>query len=136
MLAVLFLAAAVQASNSIQLPGGPPVDIDYLAYDPESRRLFIPAGNTGKVDLFDTASGKLSSIDGWPTSQAGNRAAGPSAATVGAGHLYVGNRAGSTICAVDLKTLSREGCVTMPSSPDGVFFVGATREVWVTLPKG
>jgi DNA-binding beta-propeller fold protein YncE len=135
LVAVALMAVASSAQEPIALPGGPPVEMDYLAYDPASRRLFIPAGNTGKVDVLDTGSGKLSSIDGWPTAQAGSRLVGPSAATVGGGYLYVGNRADSTICAVELGSLTRKGCATMPSSPDGVFFVAPTREVWVTLPR-
>lgn len=111
------------------------MDMDYLAFDPASGRLFIPAGNTGKVDVLDTRSGKLSSIDGWPTAGSGNRVQGPSAATVGSGYLYVGNRAGSTVCAVELQSLARKGCATVPSPPDGVFYVASTREVWVTLPR-
>jgi DNA-binding beta-propeller fold protein YncE len=133
--AVALMAVPADSQQSVPLPGGPPVDMDYLAYDPGSHRLFIPAGNTGKVDVLDTRSGKLSSIDGWPTIQAGNRMPGPSAATVGGGYLYVGNRADSSICAVELASLARKGCVALPSAPDGVFFVAPTREVWVTLPR-
>src|SRR5262249_40979827 len=113
------MAVAAHAQEPVALPGGPPVDMDYLAYDPGSRRLFVPAGSTGKVDVLDTASGKLTSIDGWPTAHAGSRVQGPSAATVGAGYLYVGNRADSSICAVELASLARKGCATMPSAPDG-----------------
>jgi DNA-binding beta-propeller fold protein YncE len=47
----------------------------------------------------------------------------------------VGNRADSTICAVEIKTLSRKGCITLQSPPDGVFYVAPTREVWVTTPR-
>ncbi len=135
LVAVALMAVSAHAQQSVPLPGGPPVDMDYLAYDAASGRLFIPAGNTGKVDVLDTRSGKLSSIDGWPTAQAGTRVQGPSAATVGAGYLYVGNRADSSVCAVELASLSRKGCAAMPSPPDGVFFVAPTREVWVTLPR-
>jgi hypothetical protein len=127
LLAAFVLAASVQAPEFVVLPGGPPVDMDYLAYDPASGRLFIPAGNTGKVDVLDTKSGKLASIDGWPTSTVGERILGPSAATAGGGYLYVGNRADSSICAVDPGSMTRKGCVTMPSPPDGVFFVAPTR---------
>ena len=135
VVAVALIAGSAHDQQSVPLPGGPPVDMDYLAYDAASRRLFIPAGNTGKVDVLDTSSGKLSSMDGWPTAQAGNRLQGPSAATVGGRYLYVGNRADSSICAVELASLARKGCITMPSPPDGVFFVAPTREVWVTLPR-
>jgi DNA-binding beta-propeller fold protein YncE len=109
--------------------------MDYLAYDSRSGRLFIPAGNTGKVDVLDTKTGKLAAIDGWPTVKAGDRVAGPSSCSAGVGYVYVGNRADSSICAVEATSLTRKGCVTLPSSPDGVFYVAPTKEVWVTMPR-
>jgi len=123
------------AAESVALPGGPPVDMDYLAYDSESGRLFIPAGNTGKVDVLDTKTGKLGSVDGWPTAKTADRVVGPSSCSVGRGYAYVGNRADSSICAVEVKSLTRRGCVTLPSVPDGVFYVAPTKEVWVTTPR-
>jgi DNA-binding beta-propeller fold protein YncE len=146
LLALLLIAASADAQGpdagastptpeSVALPGGPPVDMDYLAYDSASGRLFIPAGNTGKVDVLDTKTGKLRSIDGWPTVKTGDRVAGPSSASAGAGHVYVGNRADSSICAVEVKPLARKGCVTLPSAPDDVFYVAPTKEVWVTTPR-
>jgi len=121
--------------SSLRLPGGPPVGMDYLAYDADSGLLFVPASNTGKLDVIDTRTGKLQSVDGWPTAQVGDRVAGITAATTGAGYAYVGNRADSTVCAVEIKTLARKGCVTLPSTPDGVFYVAPTHEVWVTTPR-
>ena len=59
---------------------------------------------------------------------------GPSSATVGDGFVYVGNRADSSVCAVDATTLARAGCVTIPASPDGLAYVTSTHEVWVTTP--
>ena len=61
------LLVALLAAEFIALPGGPPAGMDYLAYDAESGLLFVPASNTGKVDVIDTRTGKLKSIDGWKT---------------------------------------------------------------------
>jgi len=63
------------------------------------------------------------------------RLVGPSSATVGDGFVYVGSRADSSVCAIDAETLARAGCVTLPSSPDGVAFVASKKEVWVTTPR-
>ena len=119
------LIALILAAESIALPGGPPVGMDYLAYDAQTGLLFVPASNTGKVDVLDTKSGKLQSIDGWKTEKRGERIAGVTAATVGGGFVYVGNRADSSICAVEIKSLTRRGCVARSSQPDGVFYVGS-----------
>jgi len=121
--------------SSLRLPGGPPVGMDYLAYDAHSGLLFVPASNTGKLDVIDTRTGKLRSVDGWPTTQRDDRIAGITAATTGAGYAYVGNRADSKVCAVEIETLERRGCVAVPSTPDGVFYVAPTHEVWVTTPR-
>jgi DNA-binding beta-propeller fold protein YncE len=120
---------------SIALPGGPPVGMDYLAYDPATARLWIPAGNTARVDVLDTRTGTLSAVDGFATEKRGERTAGPSSAAVGEGQVYVGNRAGSQVCAIDAKTLARRGCVTLASSPDGLQYIAATHELWVTTPR-
>lgn len=132
-------AGASPAATPLLLPGAPgPVAMDYLAYDPATARLWVPAGNTGRVDVLDTRTGKLASIEGFATAKRttprGERTLGPSSATVGAGTVYVGNRADSQVCAVDGRTLSRGGCATLPGSPDGLAYVAATREVWVTTP--
>ena len=128
------------AGSFIALPGGPPVSMDYLAYDAKNDRVWAPAGNTGKVFVLDVKSGKLAAIEGFETTQVkerdGNpRTVGPSSASAGDGFVYVGNRAGFQICAVDAKSLEKRGCVALPSSPDGTVWVGTTKEVWVTTPR-
>ncbi len=123
------------------LPGATgAVGLDYLAVDRAAGRVWIPAGETGSVDVLDAATGKVTRIDGFPTvERAGKngakRVVGPSSATVGAGFVYVGNRANYEVCAVDAVKLTRGACVTLPSSPDGLQYVAATREVWATTPR-
>jgi len=60
---------------------------------------------------------------------------GPSSVTIGEGFAYVGNRANSEICAVDLAQLTKGACLALPSSPDGLQYVAATKELWATTPK-
>jgi hypothetical protein len=120
--------------TQLKLPGGPPVSMDYLAFDAGTGRLWIPAGNTGRVDVLDTASGKLEAIEGLATEQHGPRTAGPSAASVGDGVAFIGNRAGAQVCAFDAKTLAKRSCLPLGVGPDGVQYVPATKEVWVTTP--
>ncbi len=63
------------------------------------------------------------------------RAMGPSAATVGDGVVYVGNRATSKICVVDEKTLKLGRCLNLPTPSDGLAYVASAKEVWATTPK-
>jgi DNA-binding beta-propeller fold protein YncE len=135
--AAVALATVVNAT-AVPLPGGPPVVMDYLAWDAAHHRLWAPAGNTGNVDVVDVAGGgKVQAVGGQPTapsSRPGRAHVGPSSATVGDARVFVGNRADHSVCAFDGATLQRGACVKLPSMPDGVAWVGATKEVWVTTP--
>lgn len=131
------LAPGVKA---IALPGAEAgVFLDYLAYDAAHHRVWVPASGTGRVDVIDAKTGALTPIEGWATKEferrGQKRTMGPTAATVGDGVVYVGNRGDSSVCAVDAKTLAKKGCVTLDSSPDGLQYVAATHEVWVTTPR-
>jgi DNA-binding beta-propeller fold protein YncE len=127
--------------SSLALPGAPPdgVFLDYLAADRLRNRVWVPAGGTGKVDVIDTKTLEIHPVPDFPTAeverQGRKRTVGPTSASVGDGFVYVGNRADSSVCAVDATTLARGGCVTLPSSPDGVAYVASKHEVWVTTPR-
>ena len=134
--------ASAPPLQAIALPGAPPeggVFMDYLAYDRAHHRVWVPAGNTGSVDVVDVGSGAVTRIDGFPTKEmerAGRkRIVGPSSATVGNGYVYVGNRGDSSVCAVDAVSLKKAGCLTLDSMPDGLAYVAPSNEVWVTTPR-
>jgi hypothetical protein len=127
--------------SELALPGAPAggVSLDYLAVDRVRHRVWVPAGGTGNVDVIDTATQQLHAIEKFPTGEVERggrkRTVGTSSATVGDGFVYVGNRADASVCAIDATSLARAGCVTMPSSPDGLAYVAKTHEVWVTTPR-
>ena len=123
-------------ATPLLLPDGPQrVGMDYLAFDPATSRVWVPAGNTGRVDVVDAKTKTVTAIEGFPTKTVGDRTQGTSSATVGAGFVYVGNRANDQVCAIDSTTLKLAGCVALQSSPDGLAYVAATQEVWVTTPR-
>jgi DNA-binding beta-propeller fold protein YncE len=127
--------------KAIALPAATPAGVfmDYLASDRARHRVWVPAGNTGRVDVIDTRDGSIKEVAGFPTKEVERngkkRVVGPSSASVGDGVVFVGNRADSNLCAVDAVSLARQKCVALPSSPDGVAYVAATKEVWVTAPR-
>src|SRR5881296_3172421 len=118
-----------------------PVALDYFAYDRATEKVWEPASNTGSVDVIDEKTDSVSQISGFPTGEIERRGrkitVGPTAASIGNGVVYIGNRGNATICAVDGKTLSRGECVPVSPdrgvTPDGVVYVAATRELWLTL---
>ena len=118
-------------------PGG--IYMDYIAYDPATGFVWVPAGNTGAVDVVDTRSGKVKQIADFPTAEVqarnGKRTVGPTSITIGDGVAYVGNRADYRICAINARTLAPKTCGHIDSMPDGLAYVALTKEVWVTAPR-
>jgi DNA-binding beta-propeller fold protein YncE len=138
LLGLCLSATASPTVTSIRLPGGPPVNMDYLAFDAARHRLWVPAGNTGIVDVIETAGGKVTPIAGFPTAPSprpGRPDVGPSSATVGDGVVWIGNRANSKVCSVDALSFEKGPCVQLASMPDGLAYVSSTRELWVTTPR-
>src|SRR5213595_2934482 len=126
----------------INLPGASgPVALDYFAYDHATGKVWVPASNTGSVDVIDEKTEAVSQITGFPTGEIERRGrkitVGPTAASIGDGVVYIGDRGNGTLCVVDAKTLALGKCVPVSVdrtvTPDGVVYVAATREVWVTL---
>jgi hypothetical protein len=116
----------------------PPASLDYLAYDGAHARVWVPVGNTGSADVFDTSTGSFTRVDGFKTAEreykGKTRTMGPSAVAIGDGFAYVGNRATGEVCPVDTAKLTVAKCLKLPSSGDGVEYVAAAKEVWVTMP--
>ena len=130
--------ATVTPLPAITLPGGPPVGMDYLAYDPATDRIWVPAGNTSNVDVVDAATGKVTTIGGLATApprRPGRPRLGPSSATVADGVVWIGDRADDGLTAYDAKTLRPRGVTQLSTMPDGLQYVRRTREVWVTTPS-
>jgi DNA-binding beta-propeller fold protein YncE len=127
--------------SRIALPGAGSdgVSLDYLMFDPHTNTVWIPAANTGSVDVVDTATRQVHQIDGFPTKEIQHdgktRRVGPSSAALGDNVVYIGNRADQSICTVAENTFERGKCTTLNESPDSVTYVATTKEVWVTTPR-
>ena len=137
---VLRASSPFSEPTPIALPGAPPdgVSLDYLAYDTVHHQVWVPAGGTGNVDVIDSTTGKLTPVAGFATKEVERRGTkrivGPSSAAVGDGVVYIGNRGDSSVCAIDATTLVKQGCITLDANPDGLQYVAATHELWVTIP--
>jgi DNA-binding beta-propeller fold protein YncE len=127
-------------TETIALPGSTAdgVAMDYLLYNPRTKSVWVPAGNTAGVDVIDTATRAIKRVE-FPTKEiemrGQKRIVGPSSATLGEHVVYIGNRADSSVCAVDDTSLVKGACGTLDASPDGIQYVAATKEVWVTTPR-
>lgn len=125
----------------ISLPGANgAVALDYFAFDRATGKLWVPASNLGSVDVIDENNDAVSQISGFKTGEVERRGRkvtlGPTSASIGDGVVYIGNRSDATLCIIGAKDLDRGDCV--PASPDhsitpdGVLYVAATNEVWIT----
>jgi len=150
ILLIVTIAAAQEDSSrkfavkALPLPGASGlVMLDYFAYDRASQRLWVPAGNTGSVDVIDTATGEIKRVEGFSVAEVEfrgkRRPVGPSSVAIGEGVVYVGSRADSRICAVDSHTLKLGDCIAfaapsagLAAAPDGLIYIVATRELWAT----
>jgi hypothetical protein len=124
----------------VLLPGATaPASLDYIAFEAGRSRVWVPVGGTGSVDVYDTATGAFTRVDGFKTAEREHngktRTVGPSAVAVGDGAAYVGNRASSEVCPVDVATLKVAACVKLSSPTDAVSYASPTKEVWVTTPR-
>jgi DNA-binding beta-propeller fold protein YncE len=128
----------------IALPGASGVvSLDYFAYDRSTGKLWVPASNTGNVDVIDENSDVVSQVSGFKTGEVELRGRkvplGPTAVSIGDGVVYIGNRGDSSLCVIDAQSLKREDCLEVaPASagpaaaPDAVVYVAAARELWIT----
>src|SRR5215831_20724509 len=93
----------------ISLPGATgTVALDYFAYDRAAGKLWVPASNTGSVDVIDEATDAVLPITGFGTGEIERRGrkitVGPTAASIGDGVIYIGNRGEATLCVIDAQT--------------------------------
>src|SRR5438094_3492361 len=128
----------------INLPGATgTVALDYFAYDRATGKLWVPASNTGRVDVIDEATDAVAQVTGFKTGEVELRGrkviVGPTAISIGDGVVYIGNRGDSTLCVIDAHTLERGECLEVApisagraAAADGVVYVAATRELWIT----
>src|SRR5438045_1864733 len=115
----------------ISLPGASGVvALDYFAYDRATGKVWVPASNTGNVDVIDESSDAVSQVTGFKTGEVELRGRkitlGPTAVSVGDGVVYIGNRGDSSLCVIDALTLKREECrqVAPPSAGPGAPPIG------------
>src|SRR5438094_7138174 len=108
----------------ISLPGATgTVALDYFAYDRATGKLWVPASNTGNVDVIDEKSDAVSQVTGFKTGEVELRGRkitlGPTAVSIGDGVVYIGNRGDSSLCVVDAQTLKQEACLQVAPASAG-----------------
>ena len=133
--------SATYTTHTLALPdhGKGNITMDYIAYDSKTESVWVPAINIGSVYVVNTRDSVVHEVSGFATNEvevAGRtRVQGPSGVSIGEGVVYIGDRADSSVCAIDENGLERKICGHIDSTPDGVVYVAPTKEVWVTAPR-
>jgi len=101
----------------LTLPGAKGVVVlDYFAYDRSTRQLWVPASNTGFVDVINELTDSVRQVGGFDTGEVELRGRkvvlGPTSVSVGNGVVYIGNRGDSSLCTIDSQTLRRNWCAS------------------------
>jgi hypothetical protein len=144
---VLALSAIVVASvvafageltlRPLSLPNGQGgIGFDDLGFASSLRRVLIPAGRSGNLDLIDPDTLEVTVIPGFSSRTAfgGGHGQGVTSADVGRGLLFATDRDAKQLNVVDPKSRAIIATAPLASGPDYVRFVASNDEVWVTEP--
>jgi hypothetical protein len=130
-------APVVLTAEPIPLPGGEGgIGLDDLAFAPGLGQVVVPAGRTGRLDLFEPESRKLREIAGFAkeTKAGTQHGDGTTSADEGQGYLFASDRTALRLQVVDPVKGTIVGGAPLSGSPDYVRYVAANHEIWVTEP--
>jgi len=137
MIVAIALLAAAATVEPLALPGGEGgVGFDDLRYSPELRKLLVPAGRTGRLDLVDPATHAVDAIAGFSSQAPGGHGhgEGTTSADSGGGLVFASDRTEKTLVVVDPTEKRMVARVKLGATPDYVRWVAPLGEVWVTEP--
>jgi hypothetical protein len=129
---------AVQPAISVALPGGGGgIGFDDLMFAPGLKKLLVPAGRSGNVDLVDPVSRQVVPIGGF-SAQAGKfvrgHGEGTTSADAGRGLIFASDRTAMKLVVIDPTAKAIVARAPLASGPDYVRWVAPTGEIWVTEP--
>ncbi len=122
----------------LTVPGGAAgIGFDDIGFAPSIRRVLVPAGRSGNLDLIDPDTRQVTAISGFSIRSAFGRghAQGVTSADEGRGLLFATDRDAKQLDVVDSSSRSIVASARLGSGPDYVRFVAPTGEVWVTEPR-
>lgn len=129
-------SASTSSAKTFRLTPSGGIGFDDLWFSSELHAVLAPAGGTGCVQLFDSASGSQTSLCGISpgATYAGGHGEGTTSADFGAGFVFAIDRSSQSLQVVDPKTKQVTSKAPLAGGPDYVRWVSSKREVWVTEP--
>ena len=124
----------------IAIPGGEfGIGFDDLVFASPLHAMLVPSGRTGKLNLIDVDTNKITSITGFSegsTEQKGHeREGGTTSADEGLGFIFATDHAKKVIDIVDPSSKVIIASSPLAGGSDYVRYVSAANEVWVTDPR-
>ncbi|MGH7438163.1 MAG: YncE family protein [Polyangiaceae bacterium] len=123
---------------AVPLPSGDAgIGFDDLQFSSTLRRVIVPAGRTGRVDLVNPDDSGVTTIAGFTATdgyQSGSYSDGPTSAVEVRGLLAVIDKTASALVIADPATAQITSSVPLAFAPDYVRRVTSTNELWLTAP--
>jgi len=122
----------------VDLPAGAPgIGFDDLRFSATLKKLLVPAGRSGNLDLVDPATLTVTAIPGFSAEDRfhGGHGAGTTSVDEGRGLLFAIDRTARRLDVVDPRAGAIVAAGPLASPPDYVRWVAPTGEVWVTQPS-
>jgi hypothetical protein len=111
------------------------IGFDDLGFSAPLRKVLVPAGGSGRVDLIDPDSFAVTStLQGAATAYAGGHDDGITSADSDGTRLFATDRTARRLLVVNPATGALLGSAALTGHPDYVRWVSATGELWVTEP--
>lgn len=136
-----FISFAVSSdqveTKTVQLPGGSGgIGFDDLQYSSGMKKVLVPSGRTGMLNLIDPESLTVTSISGFSETKdyKGGHGEGITSVAEGKDVLFVTDRSSLKLNVIDSNSKKVIASAKLAASPDYVRFLPALNEVWVTQP--
>lgn len=138
---ILFFSISVNsqqvASKSVPLPeGSAGIGFDDIQYSSAMKKVLVPSGRTGRLNLVDPETLAVTSITGFSSAKdyKGGHGEGITSVAEGQRMLFVTDRSSLKLNVLDADSKKIIATTPLGSSPDYVRFIPALNEVWVTEP--
>jgi DNA-binding beta-propeller fold protein YncE len=124
-------------SKTVSMPGGSGgIGFDDIQYSSAMKKVLVPSGRTGMLNLVDPVSLAVTSISGFSSAKdfKGGHGEGITSVAEGQGILFVTDRSSLKLNVLDPNSKKIIATAALGSSPDYVRFLPTLNEVWVTEP--
>ena len=128
-------ASPPPAPRAVRLSSGGGIGFDDLGFSPALRKILVPAGGTGRIDLVDPDSLAVTPVVvGAARSYEGGHGDGITSIDSDGQRLFAIDRSSRRVLVVDPTRRRVLGAAALSGHPDYVRWVGPTRELWVSEP--